>query len=37
VSFDNPTWSALTLKRLGWLPNGRALIADIDQGHYFIA
>jgi hypothetical protein len=37
MSFDNPTSSALTRERFGWTPDGPALIADIDQGHYFIA
>ena len=35
VSIDNPTSSALTQERLGWRPDGPALIADIEQGHYF--
>lgn len=35
VSFDNPTSSALTQEWLGWRPEGPALIADIEQGHYF--
>jgi len=35
VAFDNPTSSALTRQRLGWLPQGPGLIADIEQGHYF--
>jgi hypothetical protein len=35
-SFDNPTSSALTQERLGWTPEGPALIPDIEQGHYFI-
>lgn len=35
VSFDNPTSSALTQERLGWKPEGPALIPDIEQGHYF--
>ena len=35
VSFDNPTSSALTQERLGWRPDGPALIADIEKGHYF--
>jgi nucleoside-diphosphate-sugar epimerase len=34
VQLDNPTSSALTRQRLGWLPQGRGLIADIEQGHY---
>ena len=36
VSFDNPTSSALTQERLGWGPEGPALIPDIEQGHYFL-
>ncbi len=35
VALDNPTSSALTRQRLGWRPQGPALIADIEQGHYF--
>jgi hypothetical protein len=35
VSVDNPTSSALTRQRLGWRPQEPALIADIEQGHYF--
>ncbi len=35
VSADNPTSSALTQERLGWRPEGPALIADIEEGHYF--
>ncbi len=35
VSADNPTSSAWTRQRLGWLPQGPGLIADIEQGHYF--
>ena len=35
VSTDNTTSSALTQERLGWRPEGPALIADIEQGHYF--
>jgi nucleoside-diphosphate-sugar epimerase len=35
VSFDNPTSSALTRERLGWRPEGPALIPDIEKGHYF--
>lgn len=34
VQLDNPTSSALTRQRLGWLPQGPGLIADIEQGHY---
>jgi nucleoside-diphosphate-sugar epimerase len=36
ASADNPTSSALTQERLGWRPDGPALIADIEQGHYFL-
>ena len=35
VAFDNPTSSALTQERLGWRPEGPALIPDIEKGHYF--
>jgi hypothetical protein len=35
VALDSPTSSALTRERLGWLPTRPALIADIEQGHYF--
>jgi nucleoside-diphosphate-sugar epimerase len=35
VSLDNPTSSALTQERLGWTPQGPALIADLERGHYF--
>jgi hypothetical protein len=35
VSLDNPTSSALTQELLGWRPEGPALIADIEEGHYF--
>ena len=35
VALDNPTSSALTRQRLGWQPQQPALIADIEQGHYF--
>ncbi|HEY0447528.1 SDR family oxidoreductase [Actinophytocola sp.] len=34
VALDNPTSSALTRQRLGWRPEGPALIADIEKGHY---
>ncbi len=36
IQLDNPTSSALTRQRLGWQPRGPRLIADIEQGHYFI-
>jgi nucleoside-diphosphate-sugar epimerase len=35
VSIDSPTSSALTRERFGWLPTHPALIADIEEGHYF--
>ena len=35
VSIDNPTSSALTRERMGWRPDGPALIADLERGHYF--
>jgi len=35
VALDNPTSNALTRQRLGWRPEGPALIVDIEQGHYF--
>ena len=35
VSADNPTSSKQTQELLGWRPEGPALIADIEQGHYF--
>jgi nucleoside-diphosphate-sugar epimerase len=35
VSLDNPTSSALTRQLVGWAPEGPALIADLEQGHYF--
>lgn len=35
VSLDNPTSSALTRKRFGWVPAHPGLIADIKDGHYF--
>jgi nucleoside-diphosphate-sugar epimerase len=36
VSLDNPTSNALTRKELDWHPAGPGLIADLDEGHYFI-
>jgi nucleoside-diphosphate-sugar epimerase len=33
---DNPTSSALTREWVGWRPRGPGLIADIEQGHYFL-
>ena len=35
VSADYPTSSKQTQELLGWRPQGHALIADIEQGHYF--
>ena len=35
VQLDNPTSSQLTQERLGWQPTHAALIADLDEGHYF--
>ena len=35
VSADYPTSSKQTQELLGWRPQGPALIADIEQGHYF--
>ncbi|HEV7974918.1 SDR family oxidoreductase [Amycolatopsis sp.] len=35
VSLDNPTSSELTRERFGWRPTHPALIADIEEGHYF--
>ncbi|WP_426452032.1 SDR family oxidoreductase [Paenibacillus sp. S-38] len=35
ASTDNPTSSELTKERLGWQPVYPALIADLEQGHYF--
>jgi nucleoside-diphosphate-sugar epimerase len=37
VAADNPTSSALTQQLLGWIPTGPGLIADLEQGSYFIA
>lgn len=36
VSLDNPTSSALTTALLDWRPEHPGLIADIDEGHYFV-
>jgi nucleoside-diphosphate-sugar epimerase len=35
VSLDMPASSALTQARLGWVPVGPTLIADLDEGRYF--
>ena len=32
---DSPASSALTQQRFGWKPEHPALIADLDEGHYF--
>jgi hypothetical protein len=37
VQLDNPTSSQLTQERLGWQSTHAALIADLDEGHYFNA
>jgi nucleoside-diphosphate-sugar epimerase len=37
AALDNPMSSALTRERLGWEPTRPALIADLDEGHYFAA
>ena len=37
VSTDNPTSSALTAERLGWLPTGPTLISDIGRPGYIRA
>jgi hypothetical protein len=34
-STDNPSSSTLTQQRLGWHPVEPALLADLDQDHYF--
>lgn len=36
VPLDNPTSSELTRERLGWRPEHVSLIADLDEGHYFL-
>jgi nucleoside-diphosphate-sugar epimerase len=35
LAIDGPASSALTRELLGWQPTHAALIADLDQGHYF--
>ncbi|NUK78041.1 SDR family oxidoreductase [Streptomyces lunaelactis] len=35
VALDSPASSALTQKQLGWHPVQAALIADLEEGHYF--
>jgi hypothetical protein len=34
-SAPRPASSALTQEQMGWQPTRPALIADLDQGHYF--
>jgi hypothetical protein len=34
---DNPTTSARTRELLDWKPTHPGLLADLDQGHYFVA
>jgi nucleoside-diphosphate-sugar epimerase len=36
AAFDVPASSALTRERFGWRPAEPGLIADLDEGHYFI-
>jgi len=36
VSVDNPTSNALTREGLGWEPVEPGLLADLDEGHYFV-
>lgn len=36
VSLDGPASSASTRQRLGWLPERPGLIADLEEGHYFV-
>jgi nucleoside-diphosphate-sugar epimerase len=36
LQLDNPTSSALTQQLLDWKPTHPGLIADMDEGHYFI-
>jgi nucleoside-diphosphate-sugar epimerase len=35
VALDSPVSSAVTRERLGWLPTHPALVADVEEGHYF--
>ena len=35
VALDSPVSSATTREGVGWLPKHPALVADIEQGHYF--
>ena len=36
AAFDVPASSARTQERFGWRPVEPGLIADLDQGHYFL-
>ena len=36
AAFDVPASSARTQQRFGWRPVQPGLIADLDQGHYFL-
>ena len=36
AGIDNPASSAITQQRFGWHPAEPGLIADLDQGHYFV-
>lgn len=36
AAYDVPASSAITRERFGWRPTQPGLIADLDQGHYFI-
>jgi nucleoside-diphosphate-sugar epimerase len=37
LAIDTPASSALTRELLSWEPSGPGLVADLDQGHYFVA
>ncbi|OON67838.1 SDR family oxidoreductase [Hymenobacter sp. CRA2] len=37
VALDIPASSTLTQQRLGWQPTGIGLLADLEQGHYFVS
>jgi hypothetical protein len=36
LGLDSPASSALTRELLGWQPVQPGLIADLDEGHYFL-
>jgi hypothetical protein len=36
AAFDIPASSAITRQRFGWRPTEPGLIADLDQGYYYI-